>query len=42
MIAEAEVALVLADALSDHAGGRSVTEMRRNLASYVAAVGERA
>ena len=42
VIAEAEVALVLADALSDHAGGRSVTEMRRNLASYLAAVGERA
>ena len=42
VIAEAEVALVLADALSDHAGGRSVGEMRRNLQAYLAAVGERA
>ena len=42
VIAEAEVALVLADALSDHAGGRSVAEMRRNLESYLAVVGERA
>ena len=40
--AEAEVALVLADALSDHAGGRSVGEMRRNLEAYLAVVGERA
>lgn len=42
VIAEAEVALVLADALSDHAGGRSVGEMRRNLEAYLAVVGERA
>ena len=42
VIAEAEVALVLADALFDHAGGRSVGEMRRNLAAYLHAVGERA
>ena len=42
VIAEAEVALVLADALFDHAGGRSVGEMRRNLAAYLQAVGERA
>ncbi len=41
-IAEAEVALVLADALSDHAGGRSVSEMRRNLQAYLSVVGERA
>ena len=42
VIAEAEVALVLADALFDHAGGRSVAEMRRNLSSYLEVVGERA
>ena len=42
VIAEAEVALVLADALSDHAGGRSVSEMRRNLQASLAVVGERA
>ena len=42
VIAEAEVALVLADALFDHAGGRSVAEMRRNLDSYRQVVGERA
>ena len=42
VIAEAEVALVLADALFDHAGGRSVAEMRRNLESYLQVVGERA
>ena len=40
--AEAEVALVLAAALFDHAGGRSVSEMRRNLSSYLEVVGERA
>ena len=42
VIAEAEVALVLADVLFDHAGGRSVAEMRRNLESYLQVVGERA
>lgn len=42
IICEAEVALVLADALSDHAGGRSIGEMRRNLRSYMARVEERA
>lgn len=42
LICEAEVALVLADALFEHAGGRSVTEMRRNLAAYLRRVGERA
>ncbi|QPK82077.1 chorismate synthase [Schaalia sp. ZJ405] len=41
IIAEAECALVLADALFDHAGGNSVTEMRRNLQSYLDAIGER-
>lgn len=38
VIAQAEVALVLADALSSHAGGNSVEEMRRNLAAYVKTV----
>ncbi|MDC4233349.1 chorismate synthase [Actinomyces sp. B33] len=42
VIAEAQTALVLADALSDHAGGNSVAEMRRNLEAYLARVGERA
>ena len=42
VIAEAEVALVLADALFEHTGGRSVSEMRRNLSSYLEVVGERA
>lgn len=42
LIAQAEVALVLADALSAHAGGNSVAEMRRNLAAYLEAVEERA
>ena len=42
VIAEAEVALVLADALFEHAGGRSVKEMRRNLEAYLSVVGERA
>ena len=35
VIAQAEVALVLADALFEHAGGNSVGEMRRNLESYL-------
>ncbi len=42
LIAQAEVALVLADALGDHAGGNSVREARRNLGAYLAQVGERA
>ena len=42
VIAQAEVALVLADALFAHAGGNSVSEMRRNLAAYLAAVEARA
>ncbi|WP_026461163.1 chorismate synthase [Schaalia suimastitidis] len=41
VIAEAEVALVLADALFVHAGGASVDEMRRNLHAYNAYVGSR-
>jgi len=42
VIAQAEVALVLADALGDHAGGNSVGEARRNLRAYLDRVGERA
>ena len=37
-----QVALVLADALGDHAGGNSVGEARRNLSAYLDRVGERA
>ena len=35
------LALVLADALFEHAGGNSVGEMRRNLESYLNRVEER-
>lgn len=42
LIAEAETALVLADALFAHAGGNSLTEMRRNLRAYLQRLGERA
>lgn len=42
LIAQAELALVLADALFEHAGGKSVAEMRRNLEAYRQRVGERA
>lgn len=42
VIAQAEVALVLADALGDHAGGNSVGEARRNVRAYLDRVGERA
>lgn len=42
VIAQAEVALVLADALADHAGGNSVAEAARNLGAYLARVAERA
>ncbi|WP_022867764.1 chorismate synthase [Schaalia vaccimaxillae] len=42
VIAQAEVALVLADMLSDHAGGNSIAEMKRNLRAYLARVEERA
>ena len=41
VIAQAEVALVLADALFEHAGGNSAGEMRRNLESYLNRVEER-
>ena len=41
VIAQAEVALVLADALFEHAGGNSADEMRRNLESYLNRVEER-
>ena len=40
VIAEAMVALVLAEALSEKFGGDSVTEMRRNLQAYLAAIPE--
>jgi len=41
VIAEAEVALVLARALSDHAGGNSLRECKRNLQAYCAHISER-
>ena len=41
VIAEAEVALVLARALSDHAGGNSLRECKRNLEAYCAYISER-
>lgn len=41
VIAEAEVALVLARALSDHAGGNSLRECKRNLGAYCAHISER-
>ncbi len=40
VVAEAMVALVLADALVEKVGGDSVSEVRRNLAAYVAAIPE--
>ena len=40
VVAEAMVALVLADALLEKAGGDSVAEVRRNLAAYVEAIPE--
>lgn len=40
VVAEAMVALVLADALIEKVGGDSVSEVRRNLAGYVAAIPE--
>lgn len=42
VIAQAEVALVLADLLGTHAGGNSLSEARRNLEGYLARVGRRA
>lgn len=41
VIAEAEVALVLVRALSDHAGGNSLRECKRNLEAYCAHISER-
>lgn len=41
LIAQAEVALVLADALSSHAGGNSIGEARRNLQAYQEAIAQR-
>ncbi|MBP1325123.1 chorismate synthase [Leucobacter exalbidus] len=41
VVAEAMVALVLADAVTEKFGGDSVPETRRNLESYVAAIPER-
>lgn len=41
VIAEAEVALVLARALCDHAGGNSLRECKRNLEAYCAHISER-
>ncbi|MCI7672047.1 MAG: chorismate synthase [Schaalia hyovaginalis] len=42
LIVQAELALVLADALFAHAGGNSVSEMKRNLTAYLERVAERA
>jgi chorismate synthase len=41
VIAEALVALVLADAMLEKFGGDSLSEMRRNYSGYVAALGSR-
>jgi chorismate synthase len=41
VIAEAVVALVLADAMLEKFGGDSLTEMRRNYQGYVASLGSR-
>jgi chorismate synthase len=41
VIAEALVALVLADAMLEKFGGDSLDEMRRNYDGYVAALGSR-
>jgi chorismate synthase len=41
VIAEALVAIVLADAMLEKFGGDSLAEMRRNFAGYVAALGSR-
>jgi chorismate synthase len=40
VVAQAMVALTLADAVVEKFGGDSVAEVRRNIASYVAAVPE--
>jgi chorismate synthase len=41
VIAEALVALVLADAMLEKFGGDSLAEMRRNVDGYVAHLGQR-
>ena len=41
VIAEAEVALVLARAIADHAGGYSLLECARNLSAYLSRIDER-
>jgi chorismate synthase len=41
VIAEAVMALVLADAMLEKFGGDSLVEMRRNYDGYVAALGSR-
>jgi len=41
VIAEAVVAIILADAMLEKFGGDSLAEMRRNVAAYVAALGAR-
>jgi chorismate synthase len=41
VIAEALVCLVLADAMLEKFGGDSLAEMKRNVATYVASLGER-
>ena len=41
VIAEAVMAVVLADAMLEKFGGDSLTEMRRNYDGYVAALGSR-
>jgi len=40
VVAEAMVALVLADAVTEKFGGDSLSEVQRNLASYLAAIPE--
>lgn len=40
VVAEAMVALILADALLEKTGGDSLGEVRRNLAAYAAAIPE--
>lgn len=39
VVAEAMVALVVADAVSEKFGGDSVSEVKRNVASYLASIG---
>ena len=41
VIAEAEVALVLARAIADHAGGYSLSECARNLSAYLSRIDQR-